>query len=58
MTPYQSKSYAKPFLPLQYNPLLNMTPIAHNVSIPELSMISNNDTKEPSNAIVEGSSDS
>ena len=41
--------YAKPFLSLRYNPLLNMTPVAHNVSTPELSMISNNDIKESSN---------
>ena len=50
--------YAKPFLSLRYNPLLNMTPVAHNISTPELSMISNNDIKESSSAIVEVVSDS
>ena len=44
--------YAKPFLSLQYNP------VAHNGSTPELSMISNNDIKESSSAIVEAISNS
>ena len=42
--------YAEHFLPLHDNPLLNVTPIAHNVSTPELSMISSNDIKELSSA--------
>ena len=48
----------QPFLSLRYNPLLNMTPVAHNVSTPELSMINNNDIKESSSVIVEAISDS
>ena len=35
-----------------------MTPVAHNVSTSELSIISNNDIKESSSAIVEAISDS
>ena len=35
-----------------------MIPVAHNVTTPELSMISNNDIKESSSAIVEAISDS